>query len=346
MKYFSQSVPSFYQFFYLPLSGIFSIIYFLYLPFPAIILPSIAAIFAGLSMQTKQIHYAWICACIMLLTGRLWYETYTHQQFERTYNKTKINCSGVITDIKQNVAQSVLTLQTQSINGAPAQYTILLHWPHYLATPHLHDELELQDITLQCANGSYQLYLQKERVYATAHLTKKAIVSLQQAHTLALPVTQSHTVHTLMQTIILGAKLNNPLYTHIKNVCNWWGIRHYLARSGLHFSILFFLILYLLTFLPMPWHIKQTIISIVCVAVYTSTWYSVSFLRAFLFYLLITMCNVFHLRIVPIHLLNIVFCSIVLYNPFSLCFLDFQLTFSATYLLLWLNTMGLFARYS
>lgn len=346
MKYFSQSVPSFYQFFYLPLVGIFTVYYFLYLPFPVMILSTSVCACTILSVYTKQIHFVWMSLLIILLTGRLGYDTYTQKQFAQTYNHKKIESTGVITDVRQNISESLVTFKTKTVQTLPANYTLLLHWPHYLTQPHDHDEITLRDVTVQCAQDSYQLYLYKESAHGTAHVTQKNIVTHTKAPTQTSLLHENKIADTLIQTIVLGIKINHPLYTHIKNTCNWWGIRHYLARSGLHFSIIFFFILYLLTFLPVPWYIKQSIISLLCITVYTCTWYSVSFLRSFLFYLLITACNIFHVRIVSIHLLNLTFCIVLLYNPYTLCFLDFQLTFAATYLLLWFNKIGLFTRYS
>lgn len=115
-----------------------------------------------------------------------------------------------------------------------------------------------------------------------------------------------------------------------------WGISHHLARSGLHLMIFVLLWYVLMSFLPFPYRAKTIILCGLSCIYFFFTPASVSFLRAFSLFMLYKVCNLFDLQIHPIHLIAVVCSATLLYNPFQLFFLDFQLSFYLTFCLAWL----------
>lgn len=116
-----------------------------------------------------------------------------------------------------------------------------------------------------------------------------------------------------------------------------WGISHHLARSGLHL-VLFVLVWHLLiSLLPLHFSVKTLCLTFLCCVYYLLTPPSISFVRAFLLFLLYKFCNLFDLQVNAIHLICFVSCIVLLSNPFQLFFLDFQLSFFLTFCLAWLS---------
>lgn len=151
----------------------------------------------------------------------------------------------------------------------------------------------------------------------------------------------SFSTHALFSSLFLGYKWNEPIekYRETFSSFKFWGISHYIARSGLHLAILILLWHYILSYIPLRWYSKQ-LLSIVCSLFYlVCTWPSVSFLRA-LFSFIIS--RIFFCLKEPTHFLHVIalaaFCMLI-GNPTLLFFLDFQLSFGMTFALVWLNNI-------
>lgn len=119
-----------------------------------------------------------------------------------------------------------------------------------------------------------------------------------------------------------------------------WGISHYLARSGLHLVTFVFIWRFLLKIIPISLFAKELILLLLAFLYYLLSWSNISFIRAFLtliFYQLQTFSfhqsNAFYLT------LSLCF-LILLYNPFQLFFLDFQLSFGLTCALALFNKLS------
>lgn len=140
----------------------------------------------------------------------------------------------------------------------------------------------------------------------------------------------------LCATLFFGKHLGNPeIDNNFKELCNKWGVVHYLARSGLHVAILVLLWRIVLIVFPLPFVIKEFLL-LFCVALYASlSWSSISFFRSSIMFALHQWCGIF---LIPAHGLYIwILTAIIalLHSPFDLLALDFQLSFGLTGALLY-----------
>lgn len=148
----------------------------------------------------------------------------------------------------------------------------------------------------------------------------------------------SKTTGTLFSSIFLGNKSNNfNNLESLKEKFNYWGIFHYLARSGLHVILIILIWSILLSFIPCPFIIKQIIMTLMLLVYTILTWSSISYLRAFITFLLYKICIIKNLPIHCIHILTLTCFLILLHNPLHLFYLDFQLSFCLTFALAWYN---------
>jgi len=115
---------------------------------------------------------------------------------------------------------------------------------------------------------------------------------------------------------------------------SYWGLNHYLARAGLHLLILLLILNYLLSFIFFGFTTKTLINTGFACGYYILTWNNIPFIRALLVFLGCQSAHIFKIPVRSIHILNLVLLGYVLLNPLDIFFLDFQLTFAITYILL------------
>ncbi len=137
--------------------------------------------------------------------------------------------------------------------------------------------------------------------------------------------------------IFLGKK--DPGTTdQLRRTFNFWGLSHYLARSGLHIVLFILIWKWILCFLPVHILIKRILLVIICGFYGLLSWASTPFIRAYYSFLLIEIGGFFDCSIHFFHLLTTICMLILLFNPIQLFFLDFQLTFGLTFALSWLSS--------
>lgn len=122
-----------------------------------------------------------------------------------------------------------------------------------------------------------------------------------------------------------------------------WGISHFLARSGLHLALFIFIWQALFCIVPLPFKLKQIIITFLSCTYFILTWTSAPFTRSFALFLLHKLCVIIKLPFHLLHYLTVVCFGFLLYCPLYLFFLDFQLSFALTFALSWFNQ--LYAQY-
>jgi len=118
-----------------------------------------------------------------------------------------------------------------------------------------------------------------------------------------------------------------------------WGIVHHLARSGLHLAIFIYCWFLLLSFLPLPFWAKHTLLGIVSVIYFLLSTPSISFIRAFHLLVIFTVARIFKLPIDAVHAVTLSALLTLLHNPYQLFFLDFQLSFFLTFCLAWVSRL-------
>lgn len=289
---------------------------------------------------------------------------YQHKKFLDFYYaaaECPLNVTGTIIDI-ENVAhenyQQIVTLklleaQRGEIPIPEAKNQIITVYLEMPVTARVSDIIASDSIILRYTNNnSYKQYLIKEGIAASVFLKNQKITVIpnqqfsikswlhQKRKTLTDQLRGKMSVFTfsLFSTIFLGYKHSDAASKQeIAQDFKIWGIMHYLARSGLHLVLFIMLWKFLFDFLPLSFLSKQ-LIMISLVSVYLAfSWSSVSFNRALVTFLLYKTCSMLDLPINAVHLLALVCGAVLLYNPYQLFFLDFQLSFALTFALAWFN---------
>ncbi len=142
----------------------------------------------------------------------------------------------------------------------------------------------------------------------------------------------SHITFTYFSLIFLGNKYFAK-YDSLRALFNQWGLAHFLARSGLHIVLFIFMWTFLLNLIPLPLQWKRIILLCCCFCYCMLSWISISFIRAFLVFILTQLGALLARPTHFLHLLTIACLLILLFNPIQLFFLDFQLTFGLTFTL-------------
>ena len=217
------------------------------------------------------------------------------------------------------------------------------------------DTIKLTNITVKQPgsthlgrNPTYKDYLEKKGISSTIFINDPSKIQLlsrptrslkRLIHTLRSKIywklknKLSFTTFSYLSIMFLGNK-QIPNQLHLRNNFNQWGLAHFLARSGLHIVLFIFLLVWLLRFLPIHLYVKLSCIFGICCVYYLLSWSSLSFFRAFLLYTLIQQGRIWSLQPRASHLLNVISILLLLINPASVFFLDFQFTFGISILLL------------
>lgn len=132
---------------------------------------------------------------------------------------------------------------------------------------------------------------------------------------------------TLFEYIFLGLKNTSDLSDKLRYKFNYWGIAHYLARSGLHVVMIIFLWSIFLRIMPINFVLKQLILTALSIIYSLLSWPSTSFERAIVTFLLVQACLIMKWPIRSSYLITLCSLFFLIINPFQLFFLDFQLSF-------------------
>lgn len=224
--------------------------------------------------------------------------------------------------------------------------------------PHLscHDIITAKNITVRYpTEKDFWLYLVRQGVIGTAFVPELVFTKLASSSSFftKLETIQDQLFKNLRKkmprqtfaffsSLFIGDK--NRVKSTIdqqKDPFKFWGLSHQLARSGLHLLLFIFIWTLLISYLPIPYWIKTSILVILSCCYWLLTPISISFLRAFAVFMFYKLCNMLSLAINPLHLLSIVCFFTLLFNPFHLFFLDFQLSFFLTFCLVWLSQLQL-----
>ena len=140
-----------------------------------------------------------------------------------------------------------------------------------------------------------------------------------------ITTTFSRTTAQHIQSIFLGQ--STMLKTSTRTLFEWWGISHYLARSGLHLVVLVVLVTLLLNAFVLPLTLVRILTIAVVMLYHLLTMPSISFLRALM--MNFAFAGAFLAGTTPntLHIFLAVTLVTVLINPFVVFYADFQLSF-------------------
>ncbi len=218
------------------------------------------------------------------------------------------------------------------------------------------DTVELRNITLKfIENKKFATYLMKEGFVSTLFIEKLDYQIIDRptyswarwVHTYKTNLFESikkkcsMPTFTYFASLFLGERSTNKKFLdHASEQFKFWGISHYLARSGLHMVIFVLLWQFLLRLLPLGYMIKEISLFALGIIYYLFSWSSISFIRAFLIFSFYKWCNIANRLSHFLHILAITTSLALLYNPLYLFFLDFQLSFLLTFALAWIAAQG------
>ncbi|MFZ5953799.1 MAG: ComEC/Rec2 family competence protein [Candidatus Dependentiae bacterium] len=278
-----------------------------------------------------------------------------HNALSEFYGK-KISLQGHITNIettKNNYFPTKITLKIHTIfynnKNHKKSHTLYLYVSANEGND-VGDEIKVKNIVLTPqSKNSYEQYLHKEGIsksifaqHNSIKLIKPPVYSLnryihQLRNQLLFKISQliGPESQGIVNTLFLGNR--NSETDTIKNSFKYWGISHYLARSGLHLIMLIIVWQFLLSFLPLPFFLKEIIITILVLIYSIFSWASISFNRALCMFVLIKTSFFLKRPVHYMHLICLTALVILIHNPFQLFFLDFQLSFGLTFAIAWFN---------
>ncbi len=192
-------------------------------------------------------------------------------------------------------------------------------------------------------NTKYQQYLLKEGIWAiaycsnhTIYIIKKPPYSYTQIVQKTLQNNISHTSFSLFNMLFLGKKEKEVSSLNAQHQCILWGIAHHTARSGAHLTILLGLLLLLLHYAQLHYILRYLFCMALLWGYALISYSSISFIRALLMSMLFILCKTCKRLPSSLHIITLVTLVIALYNPIQFFFLDFQLSFGITYMIIWL----------
>ncbi len=244
-----------------------------------------------------------------------------------------------------------LTIRILSFNKlkeAPERRVITLY---LLKKPSLMPGDEIQFNGLTCkrmTNSSYEKYLFKEgivtAIYSDRFIYRRVARPLLSPRRWCVQKRErmmKHLLHkmspkagALFSTLFMGGKAPTH-HQELRRIFSYWGIVHFLARSGLHVMVLMGVWRTFLVYLCIPWILSQIILLLILGFYYLLSWSSISFIRACIAWLCYQ-CFIYIGRTPRIlHILALTTLIVLLNNPYQLFFLDFQLSFGLTCALAW-----------
>lgn len=323
-----------------------------------LLFPIIILIFFGYSALKKNKSVSNI-ACIAIIfyclaTIRIYQQQQAFKQYQ-TFLSQPVDIEGTISQInKSTLVKDQVTLLVKiskikkRIDKDPLStpLTISLFTSNTQAK-FLHEGqfIKVFNIVLQQPekNPEYVRYLVKENIWATAHCNHQKIYGYKQNnkkffYSLRKRILQklSDQTRSLFEPLFLGKKYKSKKSLEIQHHCTQWGISHHMARSGAHLTILFGLLILLLHALQTPYHIRYILCFLTLISYACISYSSISFLRALTMILLIISTKFLNKVSSTLHIFMLTTLVIALSNPAQLFFLDFQLSFGVTLIIIWL----------
>jgi len=277
-----------------------------------------------------------------------------------THNKkfdiiVKIN--SITPSLKTYMGNScICTLESmQSHEDQSVKYYRRIHLLIYIPlieNIHIGDTILIKGVHFKTPkNSHYLLYLAKEHITTSAsalkshieiiHHPKYSIARIIAEYTKRLDVsfrsTLTQETYYAFSSIFLGNPLAKKKESALQKKLNQWGIVHYIARSGLHLLIFVSIWMLILSYIPLPWIIRQLSMMLLVLLYSLLSWPSIPFNRALYTFLLVKTSYIIQIKTYFISTLACVTCITLLSSPLSLFSLNFQLSFGITYALAWLN---------
>lgn len=315
--------------------------------------------------KARKISIIWLIITFICLPSMILQLQHTRKKLlEETYANKRVSVIGKIKDkekiasgnmryyFKVNVSKIKLP---QQCSFQKTNFDLLCYSSKNTETL-IDDYIQLEKIIIKIpstnatlsSNPTFADYLIKQKVFGTIFLNKETPLNIikrpswsltrwiwQTKNNLCKRLLSklSRTTKRFFSVIFLG---NKHLYDNnsLRTTFNFWGISHYLARSGLHIVLFIFLWKLFFSLIPIYIDYKRIFLIALCLIYTLLSWTSLSFNRAIFAFLLIETGRLFKQSTNFMYLLSLICLFVLLINPMQLFFLDFQLTFGLTFSLI------------
>ena len=299
-----------------------------------------------------------LCGFFIIGSAAGFFQQFNHGEILKSFGNKKITIQTTVKEVEKITNKRQLQIKAFITSASlpdsqilyPKKNVLLYISNHYEISPG--DSITLTDIIIKRKKSknerfpSFSDYLIKEGCIAflfpsqkqisikksTDYSLSKTMGALRKNLYLSLRKKMPADLFSFFATLFLGNKQARKAQNK-DHLFHFWGISHYLARSGLHIVIFIMLCTSLLLFVPCPLFIKQLILLFVCGVYYLFSWPSTSFMRALNVFLLYQTGQLLKLPVNFMHILNLVCLTTLIINPLQLFFLDFQLSYSLTFAL-------------
>jgi len=333
-------------------------------PLPRKLLPLLFCLVAGISVQTytnlsffytallfAPLSFLWLfpnffCRTLVCFFSIGFLASATQLEIYQAIQQEIPHTEGCALK-KISLQARVLAKKHNSITLAPTDFSGKIFWygnKRYAKNLFPGDCIELTNINLRTAHPTgFARYLVKENALATLFSRKKPKLIQRPRFSLARRFfqTRQKLYQTLKQklssksfsyfaSIFLGNKEPLSQGSQERTPFYYWGIAHYLARSGLHIALFILLWRLLLSLLPIFFLAKHVLLITFCLVYALLSWPSISFFRALTLFLTYELGIITNHKPHIFYLLYLITGTILIFNPTQLFFLDFQLSFALT----------------
>jgi ComEC/Rec2-related protein len=189
----------------------------------------------------------------------------------------------------------------------------------------------------------YQTYMIKEGIWATAYITTQNISITNwsnrswffECSTIFSTLLHASTI-SLFNPLFLGKREKSIDSINIQHQSLYWGIAHHMARSGIHLVTLFGLFMALFHYARIKHLYRYLICAVLMIGYFEISVPSISFLRALCMIMIQIIGKINKFQYSSVHALTLTTLFMVAYNPWYVLFLDFQLSFGITAVIIWL----------
>ncbi len=279
--------------------------------------------------------------------------SYQRHMRDSCFLNIPVHMQGTIQNIQHNTQDKLvsnITISSSRIFNSkyPAlttQKNISLQVPYQKAIRFkVGQQIHAKNVVLQQPDyqTEYGLYALKENIWATGYVaTQQCYIKKQNLkwyYRWFNFLTEYYTSYTayLYNPLFLGYKTKNNNAIMIQHQSAYWGIAHHMARSGIHIITLLGLCISIFHYARIRTRFKFILYGLLSLIYASISVPSISFIRA-LCMIMIQMFTRFNgYQYSGLHAFALTTLMLVLYNPFIVLFLDFQLSFGITAVIIWL----------
>ncbi len=186
-------------------------------------------------------------------------------------------------------------------------------------------------------------YLIKEGIWATTFITFEKILKtnhknqswFSKCSTKLYALLHANTIN-LFAPLFLGKREKSFDSIFIQHQSLYWGIAHHMARSGIHLVTLFGLFMTLFHYARIRHFYRYVVGALLMIFYFEISISSISFLRAFCMIMIQIIGKLHKFQYSSVHALALTTLIMVTHNPWYVLFLDFQLSFGITAVIIWL----------